>query len=89
VSRGHRAEHRRCAGPRCARTSLRAAPDAAALAGCAPARLGALPGVGAWTVDCLALHGQGRYDVIPARDLGLRKLPGLSDGDRPSVAQDY
>lgn len=40
------------------------------------ARLRTLPGVGTWTVDCLALHGQGRYDVVPAGDLGLRKALG-------------
>ena len=32
-------------------------------------RLRAIPGIGRWTVDCLALHGQGRHDVLPAGDL--------------------
>ncbi|HEV2753057.1 MAG TPA: hypothetical protein VGV36_04385, partial [Solirubrobacteraceae bacterium] len=109
-------------GPRCATSGLRAAPWAAARAGCAPARLEswdlaprraltlvrvarqvahgwidpgapehertwarlrAVPGVGTWTVDCLALHGQGRYDVVPAGDLNFRKLLGRarSGGD--------
>lgn len=115
-------------GPRCAETGLRAAPGAAALAGCSPARLEgwdlapgrsvtlvrvarevargridlaapdhergwarlrALPGVGTWTVDCLALHGQGRYDVVPAGDLGLRKLLGrLESGGDPAARVD-
>ena len=29
-----------------------------------------------WTVECLALHGQGRYDQLPAGDLAYRKLVG-------------
>jgi len=45
-------------------------------------RLRALPGIGSWTVECLALHGQGRLDQLPAGDLGLRKLVGrLRTGD--------
>ena len=46
-------------------------------------RLRAIPGIGAWTVEMLALHGQGRHDQLPAGDLGLLKLVGrlLSGGD--------
>jgi 3-methyladenine DNA glycosylase/8-oxoguanine DNA glycosylase len=46
-------------------------------------RLRAIPGIGAWTVEMLALRGQGRYDQLPAADLGLLKLAGriLSGGD--------
>jgi 3-methyladenine DNA glycosylase/8-oxoguanine DNA glycosylase len=46
-------------------------------------RLRAIPGIGAWTVEMLALRGQGRYDQLPAGDLGLAKLVGriLSGGD--------
>jgi 3-methyladenine DNA glycosylase/8-oxoguanine DNA glycosylase len=45
-------------------------------------RLRALPGIGSWTVECLALHGQGRFDAVPAGDLALRKLVGrLRSGD--------
>jgi 3-methyladenine DNA glycosylase/8-oxoguanine DNA glycosylase len=52
-------------------------------------RLRALPGVGSWTVACLALHGQGRYDVIPAGDLGFRKLLGcLDSGGDPAARVD-
>ena len=55
-------------------------------------RLRAIPGIGAWTVEMLALRGQGRYDRLPAGDLGLLKLAGriLSGGDpraRASEAQ--
>jgi DNA-3-methyladenine glycosylase II len=46
-------------------------------------RLRAIPGIGPWTVEMLALHGQGRHDQLPAGDLGLLKLGGrlLSGGD--------
>jgi 3-methyladenine DNA glycosylase/8-oxoguanine DNA glycosylase len=46
-------------------------------------RLRAIPGVGPWTVEMLALHGQGRYDQVPAGDLGLLKYVGrkLTGGD--------
>jgi 3-methyladenine DNA glycosylase/8-oxoguanine DNA glycosylase len=102
-------------GRRCAESGLRDAPDAARLAGVAPAelqaldlsagralalrraarevaagrvdleapdhergwaRLRAIPGIGAWTVEMLALHGQGRLDQVPAGDLAFLKLVG-------------
>jgi 3-methyladenine DNA glycosylase/8-oxoguanine DNA glycosylase len=46
-------------------------------------RLRAIPGIGPWTVEKLALHGQGRHDQLPAGDLALLKLVGrqLSGGD--------
>ena len=39
----------------------------------------------------LALSGQGRYDQLPAADLGLLKLAGrvLSGGDRQMRAQEH
>jgi 3-methyladenine DNA glycosylase/8-oxoguanine DNA glycosylase len=51
-------------------------------------RLRAIPGIGPWTVEMLALTGQGRHDQVPAGDLGLRKLAGrlLSGGDPRAVA---
>lgn len=103
----------RALGRRCATTGLWDAPDAAAVAGAAPAllesfdltpsraialrrvalevargrvdldapgheagwrRLRAVRGIGPWTVECLALFGQGRHDQLPAGDLGYRKL---------------
>ncbi|MGH2904335.1 MAG: DNA-3-methyladenine glycosylase family protein [Solirubrobacteraceae bacterium] len=39
-------------------------------------RLRAIRGIGAWTVETMALRGQGRYDQLPAGDLGLLKLVG-------------
>jgi 3-methyladenine DNA glycosylase/8-oxoguanine DNA glycosylase len=46
-------------------------------------RLRAIPGVGPWTIEMLALQGQGRYDHLPAGDVGYLKLVGLlrSGGD--------
>jgi 3-methyladenine DNA glycosylase/8-oxoguanine DNA glycosylase len=47
------------------------------------ARLRAISGIGSWTVEMLALRGQGRHDQLPAGDVGLLKLVGraLSGGD--------
>jgi 3-methyladenine DNA glycosylase/8-oxoguanine DNA glycosylase len=39
-------------------------------------RLLAIPEIGPWTIEMLALHGQGRMDLIPAGDLGYLKLVG-------------
>ncbi len=46
-------------------------------------RLRAIPGIGPWTVEMLALNGQGHYDQLPAGDVGLLKYVGrsLSGGD--------
>jgi 3-methyladenine DNA glycosylase/8-oxoguanine DNA glycosylase len=53
-------------------------------------RLRAIPGIGSWTVEMLALRGQGRHDQLPAGDLGLLKLVGrlLSGGDPRARAQE-
>jgi 3-methyladenine DNA glycosylase/8-oxoguanine DNA glycosylase len=40
------------------------------------ARLRKISGIGPWTVECLALHGQGRDDQLPAGDLAYLKLVG-------------
>ena len=49
-------------------------------------RLLAIPTIGRWTVEMLALHGQGRYDVIPAGDLGFLKLLGQArSGGNPAA----
>lgn len=40
-------------------------------------RLLAVPGIGAWTIQCLALRGRGDPDALPAGDLGYIKLVGL------------
>jgi 3-methyladenine DNA glycosylase/8-oxoguanine DNA glycosylase len=49
-------------------------------------RLRAISGIGSWTIAVLALHGQGRYDVLPAGDLAYIKLVGRAlAGGRPSA----
>jgi 3-methyladenine DNA glycosylase/8-oxoguanine DNA glycosylase len=54
-------------------------------------RLRAIPGIGPWTVEMLALHGQGRHDQLPAGDLALLKLVGrrLSGGDPQARACEH
>jgi DNA-3-methyladenine glycosylase II len=53
-------------------------------------RLRTIPGVGRWTVETLALHGQGRLDVLPAGDLGYLKLVGRLTRRRPgAVAEEH
>jgi 3-methyladenine DNA glycosylase/8-oxoguanine DNA glycosylase len=39
-------------------------------------RLLSIPNIGSWTIDCLAFHGQGRDDMLPAGDLAYVKLVG-------------
>jgi DNA-3-methyladenine glycosylase II len=39
-------------------------------------RLRAIPGIGRWTVEMLALGGQGRYDQVPAADLHYLQVVG-------------
>jgi 3-methyladenine DNA glycosylase/8-oxoguanine DNA glycosylase len=52
-------------------------------------RLRRIPGIGAWTVEMLALHGQGRHDVIPAADLNFLKLVGrMATGNPRSRASE-
>ncbi|HEY2142068.1 MAG TPA: hypothetical protein VGG98_08410 [Solirubrobacteraceae bacterium] len=54
-------------------------------------RLRTISGLGPWTVEMLALHGQGRHDQLPAGDVGLLKLVGglLSGGDPRARAQEH
>jgi 3-methyladenine DNA glycosylase/8-oxoguanine DNA glycosylase len=52
-------------------------------------RLRAIPGIGRWTVEMLALNGQGRYDQLPAADVGYLKLVGrLLTGDPRAKAEE-
>jgi 3-methyladenine DNA glycosylase/8-oxoguanine DNA glycosylase len=39
-------------------------------------RLRTISGIGPWTVECLAFHGQGRDDQLPAGDLAYLKVVG-------------
>jgi DNA-3-methyladenine glycosylase II len=50
-------------------------------------RLRAIPGIGSWTVEMLALYGQGRYDQVPAGDLGfLRAIGRMMTGNLRALA---
>jgi 3-methyladenine DNA glycosylase/8-oxoguanine DNA glycosylase len=46
-------------------------------------RLRAIPGIGPWTVQTLALSGQGRLDQLPAGDLAYLKLVGRMQTGSP------
>jgi 3-methyladenine DNA glycosylase/8-oxoguanine DNA glycosylase len=52
-------------------------------------RLLAMPQIGPWTVQCLALFGRGEMDSLPAGDLGYIKLIGrlAGLGRRATVAE--
>ena len=87
VSRLAPAEVERCGmSPRRAITLVRAAREVASgradLATHEPAwrRLRTISGIGPWTIECLAYHGQGRDDQIPAGDLSYIKLVGRLAG---------
>lgn len=43
-------------------------------------RLRRIPGIGSWTLEKLAFHGQGRDDQLPAGDLAYLKLVGALAG---------
>ena len=43
-------------------------------------RLRRIPGIGSWTLEKLAFHGQGRDDQLPAGDLAYIKLVGVREG---------
>jgi 3-methyladenine DNA glycosylase/8-oxoguanine DNA glycosylase len=51
-------------------------------------RLRAIPGIGDWTLEMLALAGQGRDDCVPAGDLGYIKLVGRITTGRPKARAD-
>ena len=43
------------------------------------ARLEALPGIGPWTAQLIAMRALGEPDALPAGDLGLRRSLGRAD----------
>ena len=51
-------------------------------------RLAAIPDVGPWTLEMLSLFGQGRYDMVPAGDLGYLKLVGRLTTGNPRARAD-
>jgi DNA-3-methyladenine glycosylase II len=51
-------------------------------------RLRAIREIGPWTVEMVALHGQGRLDVVPAGDLGFLKVVGRLTTGNPRARAD-
>jgi 3-methyladenine DNA glycosylase/8-oxoguanine DNA glycosylase len=51
-------------------------------------RLRAIPGIGPWTLEALALYGQGHHDRVPAGDLGYLKLVGRIRTGNPRARAD-
>jgi AraC family transcriptional regulator of adaptative response / DNA-3-methyladenine glycosylase II len=51
------------------------------------ARLRALPGIGEWTAQYIALRGLKHPDAFPASDLGLLRATAGADGRRPSPGE--
>jgi DNA-3-methyladenine glycosylase II len=51
-------------------------------------RLRSIPGVGPWTLEALALYGQGHHDRVPAGDLGYLKLVGRLRTGNPQARVD-
>jgi DNA-3-methyladenine glycosylase II len=51
-------------------------------------RLRALAGIGPWTLEMLATYGQGRFDRIPAGDVGYLKLVGRVTTGNPRARAD-
>lgn len=52
-------------------------------------RLLAIPEIGTWTIEVLALNGLGRLDVVPAGDLNYLKLVGrITTGNPRAVADE-
>ncbi len=50
-------------------------------------RLKALPGVGEWTAQYIALRGMREPDAFPAADVGLMRALADETGLRPTAAQ--
>jgi DNA-3-methyladenine glycosylase II len=51
-------------------------------------RLLSMREIGPWTAEMVALHGQGRYDTVPAGDLGFLKLIGRLVTGNPRARAD-
>jgi DNA-3-methyladenine glycosylase II len=51
-------------------------------------RLRAIPGIGPWTLEMLATYGQGRYERVPAGDVGYLKLVGRVTTGNPRARVD-
>src|SRR6202012_661358 len=53
----------------------------------AVAKLKALPGVGEWTAQYIALRGMREPDAFPAADIGLMRALADPDGKRPNAVE--
>ncbi|MEI9890983.1 MAG: hypothetical protein WDN45_10780 [Caulobacteraceae bacterium] len=53
----------------------------------AVAKLKALPGVGEWTAQYIALRGMREPDAFPAADVGLMRAMADAEGVRPTAAE--
>ena len=51
-------------------------------------RLRSMREIGPWTCEMVALHGQGRYDAVPAGDLGFIKIVGRLATGNPRARAD-
>ena len=51
-------------------------------------RLRSMREIGPWTCEMVALHGQGRYDQVPAGDLGFLKIVGRLLTGNPKARAD-
>jgi 3-methyladenine DNA glycosylase/8-oxoguanine DNA glycosylase len=51
-------------------------------------RLASMREIGPWTCEMVALHGQGRYDLVPAGDLGFIKIVGRLLTGNPKARAD-
>jgi DNA-3-methyladenine glycosylase II len=51
-------------------------------------RLRSMREIGPWTCEMVALHGQGRYDHVPAGDLGFLKIVGRLMTGNPKARAD-
>jgi 3-methyladenine DNA glycosylase/8-oxoguanine DNA glycosylase len=51
-------------------------------------RLASMREIGPWTCEMVALHGQGRYELVPAGDLGFIKIVGRLLTGNPKARAD-
>jgi AraC family transcriptional regulator of adaptative response / DNA-3-methyladenine glycosylase II len=51
------------------------------------AKLRALPGIGEWTAQYIAMRELREPDAFPAADIGLMRAMATADGQRPSPAE--
>lgn len=55
----------------------------------AVARLTAIPGIGPWTAQCIALMALGEPDAFPSQDVGLQRAAGLDGRALAAAAESW